>query len=167
MSGPSMTPGLRRPIQFLLSRARSGSYDCQSAGPGDTQPAGRSRRCRRPCSALPVASVPQRRWQMWAGFPAISSWLAVASVAMVGVSGTHACIDGLFRPSLAFPSPVFMLGFRVANEPGDRSRGSQGRPGGRRSGRCSAIGSSATAAFLVRLAIQPLQPREPVRIEVR
>ncbi len=59
----------------------------------------------------PVALLLQRRWRMLAGFTATSSLLAVASVAMVRISGTRAYIDVLLRPSPVSPSPDFMLSF--------------------------------------------------------
>jgi len=59
----------------------------------------------------PVALILQRRWKMLAGFSATSFLLAVASVAMVGISGTRAYIDVLLKPSPVSPSPEFMLSF--------------------------------------------------------
>lgn len=59
----------------------------------------------------PLALIFQRRWRMLAGFMAISSLLAVASTAMVGISGTRAYFDVLLKPSPVSPSPEFMLGF--------------------------------------------------------
>lgn len=59
----------------------------------------------------PVALILQRRWRMLAGFSVTSSLLAVASIAMVGISGTRAYIDLLLKPSPVSPSPDFMLSF--------------------------------------------------------
>jgi len=59
----------------------------------------------------PVALLLQRRWKMLAGFAVTSSLLAVASFAMVGVSGTRAYIAVLLKPSPVSPSPGFMLSF--------------------------------------------------------